>query len=118
MATTKITKREKLAKVLEYIPTEEKELRELIEKEIETLVKKSNTKSKAEREKAAANEILKATIIEVLKKAEKPMTITEMMEDESLVGVSNQKISSMIRQIGTDTIVRTEEKRKAYFSLR
>lgn len=50
MATTKITKREKLAKVLEYIPTEEKELRELIEKEIETLVKK---KSKAEREKAA-----------------------------------------------------------------
>ena len=116
--TKKVTKKDNFAKVLSYIPATEVELVELIQKEIDALVKKSNTKSKAEKEKQAQNEELKNTLLRVLGSLDEPVSVTQLMEYEEFAGLSNQKISALLRQMKLEgTVVRTEEKKKAYFSL-
>ena len=116
--TKKVTKKDNFAKVLSYIPATEVELVEFIQKEIDALVKKSNTKSKAEKEKQAQNEELKNTLLRVLGSLDEPVSVTQLMEYEEFAGLSNQKISALLRQMKLEgTVVRTEEKKKAYFSL-
>lgn len=114
----KVTKKENFEKVLEFIPEENVELREFIKNEIDALVRKSNTKSKAEKEKAAANESLKSALLRVLGDFDKPVTVTQLMNCEEFTGFSNQKLSAMLRQMKLEgSVIRTEEKKKAYFSL-
>ena len=114
----KVTKKEKFVKVLEFIPVENVELVEFIQKEIDALEKKSNTKSKAEKEKAAANESLKSALLRVLGDFNEPVTVTQLMNCEEFAGLSNQKLSAMLRQMKLEgSVIRTEEKKKAYFSL-
>ena len=116
--TKKVTKKDNFAKVLSYIPATEVELVEFIQKEIDALVKKSNTKSKAEKEKAAANESLKSALLRVLGDFNEPVTVTQLMNCEEFVGLSNQKLSAMLRQMKLEgSVIRTVEKKKAYFSL-
>ena len=116
--TKKVTKKDNFAKVLEFIPVENVELVEFIQKEIDALEKKSNTKSKAEKEKQAQNEELKNTLLRVLGSLDEPVSVTQLMEYEEFAGLSNQKISALLRQMKLEgTVVRTEEKKKAYFSL-
>lgn len=116
--TKKVTKKDNFVKVLSYIPATEVELVEFIQKEIDALVKKSNTKSKAEKEKAAANEELKNTLLRVLGSLDEPVSVTQLMEYEEFAGLSNQKLSAMLRQMKLEgTVVRTEEKKKAYFPI-
>ena len=93
-----------------------------IEHELELLAKKNSTAS-GERKLTAtqkANEDLKLVIIEVLKANKEPMTITEMMKaDETLGGLTNQKISAIIRQmIKEKTVERLEDKKKAMFTVK
>lgn len=66
-----------------------------------------------------ANEGVKATIVEVLRNANKPMTITNMQKASAeLVDLSNQKISALLTQMGkAGEVVRTEVKGKAHFAL-
>ena len=66
-----------------------------------------------------ANEGVKATIVEVLRNADKPMTITDMQKNfPELADLSNQKVSALVRQLIADgKVVKTEDKRKSYFSL-
>lgn len=66
-----------------------------------------------------ANEGVKATIVEVLRNADKPMTITDMQKNSAeLVDLSNQKISALLTQMGkTGEVVRTEVKGKAHFAI-
>ena len=117
-ATKKVTKKENFEKVLEFIPVENVELVEFIKKEIDALERKSNTKSKAEKEKAAANESLKSALLRVLGDFGKPVTVTQLMSCEEFAGLSNQKLSAMLRQMKLEgSVIRTEEKKKAYFSL-
>lgn len=116
--TKKVTKKDNFEKVLEFIPEENVELVEFIKKEIDALVRKSNTKSKAEKEKAAANESLKSALLRVLGDFDKPVTVTQLMNCEEFTGFSNQKLSAMLRQMKLEgSVIRTEEKKKAYFSL-
>lgn len=116
--TKKVTKKDNFAKVLSYIPATEVELVEFIQKEIDALVKKSNTKSKAEKEKQAQNEELKNTLLRVLGSLDEPVSVTQLMEYEEFAGLSNQKISALLRQMKLEgTVIRTEEKKKAYFSI-
>ena len=116
--TKKVTKKDNFAKVLSYIPATEVELVEFIKKEIDALERKSNTKSKAEKEKQAQNEELKNTLLRVLGSLDEPVSVTQLMEYEEFTGLSNQKISALLRQMKLEgTVVRTEEKKKAYFSL-
>lgn len=100
-----------------------------INHEVELLDKKSG-RSKETKTKKAHGVILDA-IKAVLADQTKPITITEMLtdarlasyEEESKDGVvtvpmTNQKLSSMVKKlVDAGEVIRTEEKKKAYFSL-
>lgn len=105
------------------------EMLTFINNEIELLNSKSerakNSKSRQ------SNEAIMDVIIEVLKEKTKPTTIAELMKDprlasyeieaksgKSVVEMTNQKLSSMMKKLkDSGEVIRTEDKKKAYFSL-
>lgn len=93
---------------------------EKLQKMIEQLESKSNAPKKPTKVQEA-NEGVKGVILATLQEIGKPVTITELMasnEELSPTKVSAQKVSSLVTQmVKAGTLVRTEEKRKAYFSL-
>lgn len=97
-----------------------KEMTEFIEHEIELLDKKKTNGSKKAQANKDANLKLANELFVALKELDKPVTISEFQK-ESTSGVailSNQKISSLLRTLIADgLVVRTEEKKKAYFSV-
>lgn len=91
------------------------------------ITEKKNASGSGERKPTAtqiANEGVKAQIVEVLRSANAPMTIGDIMK---AVGIeSNQKVSALVTQMLTvrkgevnpnGKIVRTEVKGKAHFAL-
>ena len=65
-----------------------------------------------------ANVGIKDTILDVLAEQENPVTVTELLKDERLEGFTNQKISALLRQLkDEDKVVKTMEKKKAYFEV-
>ena len=86
---------------------------EFLEREIELIEKKNASKKPTAQQ--SANEGIKEAILEGLVER---MTITEMQKSISeLAELSNQRISALVRQmVDAGTIIRTEDKRKAYFS--
>ena len=97
--------------------------------EVELLDKKSGKAKETKTQKAHG--AIMATIIEVLADMGKPVTITDMLTDARLqsyteetkdgsktVAMTNQKLSSMVKKlVDAEEVIRTEEKKKAYFSL-
>lgn len=65
-----------------------------------------------------ANEGVK-DIIKAALEGQNPMTVSEIMTHSAELGaLSNQKVASLVRQmVEAGILVRTEEKRKAYFAL-
>lgn len=117
---TKMTKKdwfEELAKVVTSADYEKKDdALAFIKHEIELLEKKSSktTQTKTQKENLEVMEKIKA----VLGGSENPMTITEMQKTDELSQYSNQKLSALVKQlVDKKEVVRTEEKKKAYFSL-
>ena len=88
-----------------------------IDHELELLDKK-NSAPKNPTAKQIENEKVKDYILAHLVK---PMTISEMLKDflaDYPTELSNQRVSAIVKQLVEDnTIVRTVEKRKAYFSV-
>ena len=117
--TNKITKAQKFA-MLKEIPAvaENALLMEFIDHELELLAKK-NASDKKPTAAQVANESTKATIVEVLTAHRKPMTVTDMMKASAELGeLSNQRITTLVTQlVKADTVLRTVEKGKAYFSI-
>ena len=118
--TKKMTKKEMFAQIMaNYALTDEEKA--FIQHEIELLEKKNARKdgSKAMTATQKANEVLKARIVEILSKAEKPMSVSEIAKSDSeLAELSGQKVSAIITLLKNDGIVkRVEIKRKAYFKL-
>ena len=118
--TKKMTKKEMFAQIMtSYALTDEEKA--FIQHEIELLEKKNTRKdgSKAMTATQKANEVLKARIVEILSKAEKPMSVSEIAKSDSeLAELSGQKVSAIITLLKNDGIVkRVEIKRKAYFKL-
>ena len=118
--TKKMTKKEMFAQIMtSYALTDEEKA--FIQHEIELLEKKNTRRdgSKAMTATQKANEILKARIVEILSKAEKPMSVSEIAKSDSeLAELSGQKVSAIITLLKNDGIVkRVEIKRKAYFKL-
>lgn len=125
----KVTKREYFNMVIGIVETADvqnkSDILGFLNHEIELLEKKSS-RSKVTA-KQTANMAILATIKEVLGEQDKPVTITELMTDgrlqnykdgETTVLMTNQKLSSLVRKLVlTEEVVRTEEKKKAYFSL-
>jgi predicted transcriptional regulator len=89
----------------------------VMEHELELLEKK-NSGDRKPTETQIANEGIKTVIIALLTEKGR-MTISEMQKaNTELAPLSTSKISALIKQLITDgTVVRTEDKRKAYFSI-
>lgn len=73
----------------------------------------------ADTAKQVANEALVEQVYKIIEMAGHPVTVTDIMEvgvcDD---GVSNQKCSALVKKlVDAGRVIRTIEKRKAYFSL-
>ena len=86
-----------------------------VKHEIELLDKKNTYASKRASKKQEANEAVKDAILNVLTNADKAMTATEVA---TAIDVSVNKASALLTQLKEDnSVVRTVEKRKAYFTV-
>lgn len=116
MAEIKKTKKVYFTEILEIVKGNS-DLENFVNHEIELLDKKNL--SKAPTKVQIENESIKETILEVLTNSDKKMTITDIQNaNETLSVYSNQKISALLTQlINENKVVRTLEKKKAYFSV-
>lgn len=118
MNEKKMTKREYFA-VLRAIPevAENPALVAFIDHEIELLSKK-NAAEKKPTAVQVANEGIKAEIVEAMT-AGTLYTVTDIQKSvPACAELSNQRVSALLRQlVEAGQVVRTEDKRKAYFSL-
>lgn len=113
----KLTKKEKFA-LLKGIPAvaENSVLVEFIDHEIELLEKKNSAEKKPTAQQTA-NEAIKTAIVNGMEKGRK-YTITDLIKSiPECADLTNQRVSSLVRQLVPTSIERVEEKRKAYFVL-
>ena len=87
------------------------------EHEIELLQKKSASKKPSK--KNEENEVLKSKIVDTLAMFENGATVSEVLgASEDFKGMSNQKISALMRQLVLDgDVVKTTDKKKSIFSV-
>ena len=85
----------------------------------ESVSKKSTSKSNKPNAKQKANEDIKEKIMKILfAEPTRLFTISEICKSYTDEELSNQKVSSLVRQlVAEDKVKRTEDKRKAYFSI-
>ena len=112
--TKKMTKRNYFEQIMaNYNLTEDE--RNFIKHELELLAKKNSAEKKPTAVQVA-NEGLKSAILNFMVKGQK-YTITDLMKSvPELADLSNQRVSALVRQLkDSGSVIRTEEKRKAYF---
>jgi hypothetical protein len=112
--TKKMTKREYFTQIMENYNLTEDE-RNFIKHELELLAKKNSAEKKPTAVQVA-NEGLKSAILNFMVEGQK-YTITDLMKSvPELADLSNQRVSALVRQLkDSGSVIRTEEKRKAYF---
>ena len=123
-ATKKITKKDMFNEIIKMMNGEQMSVStqaviDFANHEIELLNKKSSSSSGKPTKTQIENEGYKEVILEALATADKPMTISEIMEyADALAGLKNQRVSALMTQLkNAGKVIRTEEKKKAYFSL-
>ena len=90
------------------------EAMEKLAKMMEQLDKKANTEKKPTQRQMDAEQEAQ-TLLAELREAGKAKTVSDMIAElPCCAGKSNQKVSALIRKLGT-AVERIEEKRKAYF---
>ena len=113
----KMTNKKALVSALTFIPENEVEIREKIEKMIEQLDKKNASPKKltAQQEK---NQWLKGVIVEAMEHG-RGYTVTDIINTVIEVSKdSNQHVSALMNALVNDGIVvKYEDKRKSYFKL-
>ena len=119
--STKVTKRERFAQLMEIVKASKvensAELVAFIEREVELLTKK-NSRSGKPTKTQVENESIKAQIVSVLERVGKPMTVTQLLAESEFTGLSNQKVSALLTQLRkSGEVVRTIEKKVAFYSL-
>lgn len=89
---------------------------EKLTKMIEQLDKKAQAPKKPTAKQTQSAEQAE-TVLELLRSAGKAVTVSELIEmyPTELAGMSNQKVASLLRSMLDGAVIRTEEKRKAYF---
>jgi hypothetical protein len=113
--TKKMTKRDYFNAILSKYPLTADE-KAFVEHELELLEKKNSAEKKPTAQQTA-NEGIKTAILNGMK-PNRLYTITEIQKEiPECAELSNQRVSALIRQMVGNEIVRTEDKRKAYFSL-
>lgn len=117
MSNKKITKRERFESLLN-IPAvaADQGLVDFINHELELLAKK-NSADKKPTAQQVANDGIKSAILEAMEENHL-YTVTELQKSvPACADLSNQRVSALLRQMKDDgLVVRTEDKRKAYFS--
>ena len=117
--TKKMTKRDYFSKLIEIVEganvDNSTEIVNFLNNEIKLLNKKSNVKTKTQKE----NEVLIEVVFNALAEVGKPVTVSELMEANEEVGaMNNQKVTALLKKLKEDErVVRVEDKRKAYFSI-
>lgn len=119
--STKVTKRERFAQLMEIVKASDvensAELVSFIEHEVELLTKK-NSRSDKPTKTQVENEAIKIQIVSILERVGKPMTVTQLLAENELADLSNQKVSALLTQLRkTGEVVRTTEKKVAFYSL-
>ena len=120
MTTTKMTYATALDMVLAIDEVKANdELAEKLTALKESVSKKSTSKSNKPNAKQKANEEIKEKIMEILfAEPTRLFTISEICKAYTDEELSNQKVSSLVRQlVAENKVKRTEDKRKAYFSI-
>lgn len=116
--TKKLTKRDHYNALLalEEVKANPK-LVEFIEHELELLDRKNSAEKKPTAQQTA-NEAIKVAILDNMAEGAK-YTITDLIKSvPECADLTNQRVSALVRQLVDDkVVVRTEDKRKAYFSL-
>ena len=119
MANVKLTKKEMFAQILEIVKGDTV-MEDFIKHEIELLDKKKSSSSKKAQETKDLNQKLAEDLLMALAELDRPVTISEFQKESTsnVSALSNQKISYLLRILVSDgLVVRTEEKKKAYFSV-
>lgn len=121
MANSKMTKKDWFATIRAMVEgsgnEREDEILAFIDHEVELLEKKSSKSGQTKTQKENAEVVAK--IENALREVGKAVTITELQTaSEEMSAYSNQKLSALLKQmVSKGTVVRTEDKKKAYFSL-
>ena len=114
--TNTMTKRE-MFEVIANAMADNEEVVNFCAHEVELLDRKKDYKSSKPSKKSLENEAIKAEIVEVLRGSEAPMTIKEINEALDK-GFTSQKVSALLTQlIKAEEVVKTYEKKVAYFGL-
>ena len=112
----KMTKRDYFTAILEKYPLTADE-KAFVEHELELLAKK-NASDRKPTAQQTANEGIKTAILDGMTSG-RLYTVTEIQKEiPECAELSNQKVSALIRQLkDAGLVVKTEDKRKSYFSL-
>ena len=113
----KITKRERFESLLNMAEVQaDPGMVEFINHELELLTKKNSSEKKPTAQQVA-NEAIKQAIVDGMER-DHFYTITELQKSiPECAELSNQRVSALVRQMVADgAVIRTEDKRKAYFS--
>ena len=112
----KMTKRDYFTAILEKYPLTAEE-KAFVEHELELLEKKNSSEKKPTAQQDA-NDSIKTAIAEGMS-PNRLYTVTEIQKEiPECAELSNQKVSALIRQLkDAGLVVKTEDKRKSYFSL-
>lgn len=119
--TTKVTKKDRFAQLMAIVENSEVENKEdlmsFISHEVELLNKK-NSRSGKPTARQLENEKLKATILAIMERVDKPMTISQLLAEIGNLELSNQRVSALVTQLkDSHEVVRAVEKKVAYYSL-
>ena len=114
--TKKMTKVEYFKQIKANYALTEDEVK-FIDNEIELLNKKNSAEKKPTAQQTA-NEAIKVAIVEGMEQ-NRLYTVTEIIKEiPECADMTNQRVSALLRQlVEGGSVKRTEDKRKAYFSL-
>lgn len=116
--TNKITKAQMFAQIKAKV-ADDADMVAFIDHELELLAKKADSKKKYASKKNEADEVIKNVILEVLATFPWGATATEVMRaHEDLSGLSNQKVTAMLRKLLDEgKVTRVKEKKSVLYSL-
>lgn len=122
---TRITNKDKFTAIRAILETStdariaEMELLAFIDERLEQLDRKRSSSKPTQTKTQKENILLKDAILEVLSACTEPVTIADLLTAESLAEVRTpQKASALLSQmVNEGTVVKTYEKKKAFFSI-
>lgn len=112
----RLTKKDFFKKIREMVEGRQ-DLIDFIDHELELLDKKSSSRGQTKTQKE--NEEIKTKIVNALIEIARPVTITELQENnEEMATYSNQKLSALLKKlVDTNQVIKVIDKKKSYFSV-